>query len=164
MERETESLKVFIVDDDPLFGKAMEAYLHKEVEGVSIYRFQNGETCLHEMYRDPDLILLDYKLDSEFAYAWDGLQILKKINHLNPGMGVVVMSAKESVETAMNCVNQGALDYVVKNETAFGKVKQILLDLKEDVEELNKAERQSSIPGLLGFFVLLLLVLFLFLH
>ncbi|MFI5149352.1 MAG: response regulator [Bacteroidia bacterium] len=164
MENEKESLRVFIVDDDPVFSKAMETYLLNTFKDVEIQCFTNGEACLHELHKEPDLILLDYKLDSEFAYAWDGLQVLKKINSLNPGLSVVVMSAKESVETAMDCINQGAMDYVLKNEKVFEKVKQILMELKVEIEEVNQGEDQGKMPGLLGILILLLLVIFLFLR
>jgi two-component system OmpR family response regulator len=160
METQDE-LKVFIVDDDPLFCAAMQHYLEKEMPDIRLSAFPTGEACLHEMHQDPDIVLLDYRLDSEFEYAWDGLQIMKKIHGLDPGITVVFLSSQENVETAMNCVNEGALDYVVKNEQAFGKVKDIMLGIKDEliVEDNVEISAKNNIPQIIGLVILIVFVI-----
>jgi two-component system response regulator AtoC len=163
MKQNEDVTRVFIVDDDPVFSKALETYLKKEVPNVEVASFSNGESSLHELHRSPDLLLLDYRLDSEFAYAWDGLQILKKINNIDPGLSVVVMSAKESVDTAMNCIKMGAMEYVVKNEQAFPKIKGIVSELKQEIKEEKEEEEleeKSNMPAWLGLLLLLILLIF----
>jgi two-component system OmpR family response regulator len=160
-----EELLVYIVDDDPMFSAALANYLKQELPKIRFASFQNGEACLHEMHRNPDLILLDYRLDSEFQYAWDGLQILKRINSLNPEAKVVILSSNENIEIAMDCVNNGALEYIVKNDKSFFKVKEILLSMSEEFVESKdvKLGVGGHIPQLIGVVLLILLIIVLLL-
>jgi DNA-binding NtrC family response regulator len=160
-----EGLLVYIVDDDPMFIKALETYLMTEFPGIRFVSFPNGEACLHELHKTPDLVLLDYRLDSEFAYAWDGLQILKRINTLSPEIRVVILSSTESVETAMDCINNGAQEYILKNDKAFTKVKDILLEMKDELteEEDVKIDVKQNAPQLIGLVILIIFIIILLL-
>jgi len=128
----TENKLVFIVDDDPVYTKLIHEYLIREVPDVQIKTFPTGEACLHEMFQNPIAIVLDYYLDSEFPYAWTGEQILKKIELSFPSTSVIIISAQESMEVALNCVKQGAREYVIKNEKALSQIKKVLLDIIDD--------------------------------
>jgi DNA-binding NtrC family response regulator len=156
-----EGMLIYIVDDDPMFTKAMETYLMNEFPDIQFVSFPNGEACLHELQKTPDLVLLDYRLDSEFVYAWDGLQILKKINSLSPEIRVVILTSTENVEVAMECIQNGALEYVVKNDKAFEKVKTILLEMKDDLMEETdvKMDVRESAPQLIGLAILIICII-----
>jgi DNA-binding NtrC family response regulator len=156
---------VFIVDDDAMFCKALENYLKNEISGLAIRSFPNGEACLHEMHLNPDVVLLDYRLDSEFPYAWDGLQVLKKIGQLDPGISVVILSAGENLEIAMDCINTGAVEYVVKNEHAFEKVKKVILNLKDEFVDEEAVEKVTSknTPQIIGLVILIIFIIILLL-
>jgi two-component system OmpR family response regulator len=156
-------IRVFIVDDDPVFCKAMEQYLMNEIPDVQLHTFHNGEACLHELSLQPDVVLLDYRLDAEFEYAWDGLQILKKMRSLDPDLPVVFLSSQENVETAMECVNEGALDYLVKNDQVFEKVKDILLAARDELaeEEGIQIDEGKNAPQWIGLAILIIFVIIL---
>jgi two-component system OmpR family response regulator len=162
METENQ-IKVFVVDDDPVFCTALEHYLSNEIPGVQIHTFTNGEACLHEISQQPDVILLDYQLDSEFEYAWNGLQILKKLRNIDPDLPVVFLSSQENVETAMECINEGAIDYLVKNQQVFEKVKNILVSAKDELaeEEGIKVDKGKNAPQWIGLALLIVFVIIL---
>ncbi len=162
METASEVL-IFIVDDDAFFSKALEGYLLNEITGLRIQIFPNGEACLHEMHQNPDLILLDYKLNSEFPYAWDGLQVLKKISQVDPGTPVVILSGGDNLEIAMDCINTGAIEYVIKNEQAFEKVKKVILDIKDEMVDDAAVEKVSSknTPQIIGLVILIIFIIIL---
>jgi DNA-binding NtrC family response regulator len=157
-------LLVYIVDDDPMFKKTMETYLKDEFPNIHSRSFSNGEDCLLEIHNTPDLILLDYKLDSEFPDAWDGLQILKRINKHNPEIGVVIISSSGSVDIIMNCVKNGVLEYILKDKKIFTRVKEILIGLLDDkTEEADiKIDTKRNIPQLIGVAILVVIIIFLF--
>lgn len=128
---------VYVVDDDPVYLKALELFLEKEVPDIQVRTFSTGEACLHEMYSDPDLLILDYYLNTEFRDAWDGMTILKKISWHYPYTTVVMLSSQESIETAMDTINEGAFEYIVKNEKAFLKIKSVILNIEDVIKERN---------------------------
>jgi len=152
---------IFIVDDDPMFLKVLENWLLKEIPDLKIKTFPTGEACLHAMDMNPDMVILDYYLDAEFPYAWNGVEVLKKINSLFPQLPVVIFSAQENIETAMRSLNEGAFEYVSKKEGGFQKIKELVLDISESVE-IENSEKKMDVYKLLSIiFVIILIVLLL---
>jgi two-component system OmpR family response regulator len=126
---------IYIVDDDPVFLKMLQAFLLKEVPGIEIKTFPTGEACMHEMYQNPLAVILDYSLNSEFPYAWNGVQVLKRIDQAFPSANIIIVSSQTKVEVALDCIRQGALEYVMKDEKSFESIKQLLLNLIDDLVE-----------------------------
>ena len=156
---------IYIVDDDPLFCKALEMFLRSTYPALDLVSFSNGEACLHELHKRPDLILLDYKLDSEFGYAWDGMQILNRISSLDPGLPVVILSSCENAEVAMDFISNGAVDYVVKNEKTFPHVRDLLEQMKDELleEEDVPPVKMQQTPQLIGLAILIVFIIILLL-
>jgi DNA-binding NtrC family response regulator len=70
----------------------------------------------------------------------NGLNTMDKIKAVNPGIPVIILSCQDKIEVAVNCMHHGALDYVVKSETAFLRLEQIIETLflhKKMEKELN---------------------------
>jgi two-component system, OmpR family, response regulator len=109
---------IFLVDDDPLFLKSLEIEFTQNTESV-IKTFSTGELCLEHLSENPDVIILDYYLDSVEKHAIDGLETLDKIKQINPGIPVIILSSQDKIEVAVNCMKHQAFDYFVKSETAF---------------------------------------------
>ena len=84
---------------------------------------------------NPFAVVLDYFLNTKFESAWNGIEVLKKILADYPTSNVIVISAQESMELALNCMNSGAIDYVIKNEKAMPEISKILLNLMDDEVE-----------------------------
>ena len=131
----TKEILVFIVDDDPVYLKMLEIFLAKEIADIKIKTFPTGEACLHEMHLNPDILILDYYLNSEFPYAWDGIKVMKKISFSYPYTSIIILSAQQSIETAMETISEGAQEYIVKNEKAFPKIKSSIMNLVEIMNE-----------------------------
>lgn len=55
-------LKIFLVDDDALYLKALEIEFNKHSE-YTIETYATGELCLQNLHHNPDFIILDYFLD-----------------------------------------------------------------------------------------------------
>jgi two-component system, OmpR family, response regulator len=111
-------LKLFLVDDDVLFLKSLEIDFMHDSEFI-IETFVSGELCVASISHQPDVIILDYLLDGTDKSAMNGIQTLDKIKALHPEIPVIMLSAQDSIEVAVNCMHHKAFDYVVKSETAF---------------------------------------------
>lgn len=109
---------LFLVDDDALFLKSLEIDFIDNTESI-IRTFPTGELCLENISQNPDVIILDYYLNSIDRNAINGLETLDRIKTANQSIPVVMLSSQDKIEVAVNCMKHQAFDYIVKSETAF---------------------------------------------
>ncbi|MCF8371574.1 MAG: response regulator [Bacteroidales bacterium] len=130
---------IYLVDDDALFLKSLEIDFLRETK-FTIETFATGEMCLANLSKKPDVIILDYYLDSIDKKAMNGIETLDKIIAKDPDISVVMLSAQDKIDVAIQCMHHQAFDYVVKSETAFLRLKEIIskiLKYKKMEKELN---------------------------
>jgi two-component system, OmpR family, response regulator len=122
---DAEKIRIFLVDDDTVFLKSLEIDFLNTAD-FRIETFVTGELCLQNILHNPDVIILDYFLDGIDKNAMNGIETLDKIKMANPDIPVVMLSAQDKIEVAINCMHHGAIDYVVKSETAFMRLQKII--------------------------------------
>lgn len=133
-ECEVRILTLFIVDDNTTFLKFMEAHLlNKQKEGImevvfQIETFNNGEECLANLHKEPDIILLDYYL-SDGSIGMNGDEVFKQIMAYNPKLKVVMLSGNEEVKIVHELVKMGLRDYIIKDDEMFANLHSVLLDV-----------------------------------
>ena len=132
-------IKLFLVDDDALFLKALEIEFLQHAD-FAIETFATGELCLQHLSKNPDVVILDYHLDGIDKNAMNGLETLDKIKAFNSDIPVVMLSSQDSIDIAINCMHHRAFDYVVKSETSFMRLQKIITSIfsyKKMEKELN---------------------------
>jgi DNA-binding NtrC family response regulator len=121
-------IKIFLVDDDALFLKSMEIEFLRETD-FDIKTFSSGELCLDSLSYHPDIVILDYYLDSINKTAMNGIQTLDKIKSLKSDIEIIMLSSQDKIDVAVSCMHHGAFDYVVKSETAFLRLQRIIINI-----------------------------------
>jgi len=116
---------LFIVDDDALFLKSLEIEFTENTES-DIKSFSTGEECLEHISQNPDVIILDYHLNSVEKNAINGLETLDRIKAVNKEIPVIMLSSQDKIEVAVNCMKHQAFDYIVKSETAFFRLQKAI--------------------------------------
>jgi DNA-binding NtrC family response regulator len=132
-------IKLFLVDDDALFLRSLEIEFLQHAD-FAIETFATGELCLLNLSHDPDVIILDYLLDGMDKNAMNGIAVLDKIKAFNPDIPVVMLSAQDKIDVAINCMHHKAFDYVVKSETAFIRLQKIITT----IFRYNKMEKELN--------------------
>jgi len=140
-------IKVFVVDDDAIYLKLVEIEF-LQYPDFKLETYSTGEICIENLSHAPDLIILDYHLDGIDKNAMNGIQTLDAIKAINPGIPVVMLSAQDKIEVAINCMHHKAFDYIVKNETAFLRLQKVITTIL-DTQKLEESlewymERMSS--------------------
>lgn len=135
-KKTNKKIKLFIVDDDPLYLKALEMSITSNMnnEELMINSFQTGEACLQQMKQKPSIVILDYFLNSKLPYAWDGSTILKHIKRMSPGTKVIMLSSQDSLRVAIDCMENGAYDYISKTQTALVRINNAIKNISGNIE------------------------------
>ena len=118
-------IKLFLVDDDAVFLKLLEIEFHEHGD-FDIETYSTGELCVESLSNKPDVIILDYLLDGVERDVMNGIETLDKIKAFNPEIPVIMLSAQDKIDVAINCMHHRAFDYVVKSETAFVRLQKII--------------------------------------
>ena len=122
---EGNKIKLFLVDDDSVYLKLLEIEFLQHAN-FDIESFATGEICIANLSHNPDVIILDYRLDGVDKTAMNGIETLDKIKAFNPEIPVVMLSSQDKIEVAINCMHHKAADYIVKSETAFLRLQKTL--------------------------------------
>jgi two-component system, OmpR family, response regulator len=122
---------MFVIDDDEIQREMIKDYMVERYR-FKVKTFDNGE----EAYKDieslqPEIIVLDYHLNAHNPTAGNGLEVLKKIKVLSNSSEVVMFSAEDKLDVALNSMRNGAYDYIVKGESAFNKIEKVIDNLGE---------------------------------
>jgi polysaccharide export outer membrane protein len=129
-------LKIFLVDDDAFYLNLLKQHLSNlGCEQISV--FENGTDCLNQLQDNPDVVFLDYSMD-----ALTGIEVLNKIKRNNPNIFVVMISAQDNIQPAVNSLKQGAFDYIEKGDDDQSKIKDVLQRIIE-VKELLDSSKPS---------------------
>lgn len=121
---------IYLVDDDPIYLASLEIDFLQHPE-FKVRLFGTGEQCMEQLHNLPDIIVLDYYLDSVDPNAMNGMKTLDAIKERNPGIPVIILSAQDKIEVAVDCMHHKAFDYVIKNETAFLRIQKIIMSVFE---------------------------------
>ncbi|MBK9319010.1 MAG: response regulator [Bacteroidetes bacterium] len=113
---------VAIIDDDQLMHELLTDYLTSRFSGTVVTHYKTGEEALSENLKGQHLVLLDFHLSSNNHQGKNGLQVLKELCSTYIDLPVIVLSAQDNREIAMNIVKNGAWDYIIKNELAFDRL------------------------------------------
>jgi DNA-binding response OmpR family regulator len=101
-------MKILIVEDEIELLNSIRSYLQKQdfvCEGVENY-FEAEDKIISYKY---DIAILDINLPDG-----NGLDLLKHIKESNPETGVLIVSAKDSLDDKLKGLDLGADDYITK--------------------------------------------------
>jgi len=116
---------IFIVDDDVMLATMLADHLRTTfTHRVEV--FHTGEECLARLSEHPDLVILDYHLNTVVQDAADGLRILEKIKKLDRRVHVIMLSSQTQYGIALQTVQKGAEQYVVKGKDQFDQIDRIV--------------------------------------
>jgi len=117
--------KIFIVDDDEMLTEALSDFLTRKIpHDISI--FHTGEECMQHISEHPDVVILDYYLNSVHKDAANGLEVLEAFHNHMPGTRFIMLSSQESYGTAAQTIQKGAEYYIIKDDDAFQKIADLI--------------------------------------
>ncbi|MCB2146804.1 MAG: FAD-dependent oxidoreductase [Deltaproteobacteria bacterium] len=104
-----QAFRILVVDDESIIRQSLDAWLGDE-EGYTVETAASGPEALEKLAATPfHLMLLDIKMP-----GMDGVTVLEKARIIRPSLNVLMMTAYATVETAVDAMKIGAMDYLIK--------------------------------------------------
>jgi len=127
--------RILAVDDEAIILDSFRKIL--AVAGYSIDTVEKGREALGLLLkRDYDFVFTDLKMPE-----MDGLEVTKAVKHLRPDIDVIVITGYASIETAVETMKYGAMDYVQK---PFTEDELIAFFNKSLIRRKDRIERQMK--------------------
>ena len=142
--------KILIVDDDPAMLESFNVLL--ESWGFEVLQAADAREAKQVVDRnDPDIVISDVVMPEV-----SGIELLRELKAGNPHRPVILITARGSIDMAVEAIKQGARDFLTKPVTDFHKLKALLEDAENDIELRRKTKRlatRAETEGQFGDFV-----------
>ncbi|HIJ60692.1 MAG TPA: sigma-54-dependent Fis family transcriptional regulator [Nitrospirae bacterium] len=103
-----DNFRILIVDDEKSFLLLLERILKDE--GYKVKACDNPEIALKEIDNfHPNLLITDLKMPT-----MDGITLMEKVKELNKETDFLILTAFATVDTAVEAMKKGAIDYLTK--------------------------------------------------
>ncbi len=122
--------KLLVIDDEPAIREGVRRIL--ESESFKVETFANGHSALERIRQESfDLVITDLKMP-----GISGMDVLKSIKEIQPDLPVIFITGYSSVDSAVEVMKLGAVDYIAKPFTPEEMLNTIRLALEQRVVDL----------------------------
>lgn len=158
VEVENPKARILCVDDESVILESFRRIL--VLDGYCIDTVETGKEALGLIQTHSyDFVFTDLKMPE-----MDGLEVTKSVKHLRPDIDVVIITGFATVETAVECMKFGAMDYVqkpftedellefvkkllIKREDRINKTLKPKVHITQMKENLSSSTPEFQIPG-----------------
>lgn len=144
----TKNIKLLLIEDNLADSRLLKELLYDAVPGKHIistaFSAIEGIELLQE--KEFDIILTDLNLPGV-----DGLDIITRIQAVTSKTPIVVLSGQANEDIALQIVQMGAQDYLVKGQGDGHLINRVLdysIERKKDMQELSHIANYDSLTGL----------------
>ncbi len=137
-----ERFGMLIVDDEFSVRDSLYHWFRKD--GYRVAAADSATAALHEMQRESfDVVLLDIKMP-----GMDGMELLHRLRAVAPDTLVIMLTAHGAIETAVEALKCGAVDYLTKpiDPDVLGRAVTKALDQRRLADEADKAHPKPADP------------------
>ena len=141
-------IDIFIIDDNKVYAQTLKGDIETAFDGmpVKVQSFITGEVCIQKFKEEkPQVVILDYHLNSKYPDAADGIEVLDWIKKESPITNVIMLTVDDNIDIALKSFHHGASDYIVKTDTQFSKINYSLLTLFKMLEAKREARRYKNL-------------------
>ncbi|MEI7499060.1 MAG: response regulator [Bacteroidota bacterium] len=126
------SATIFLVEDNEMFAETLSVSLRNQ--GFIVHSFRSGEQMISSWEYDPDIILLDYFIESPLGFAMNGEKILRFIRRITKNLPVVMLTSNSDIGEATSLLKQGAVDFIVKDDDLVPNLEKTLKQILDSVK------------------------------
>ncbi len=137
MENSLEPLNVLVVDDEENIRDGSERVLNSI--GFRVLKASRGIEALNLLSQNKiPIVLLDLKMP-----GMDGMEVLGRIQEIDPSILVIVITGYATVQTAIEAMKQGAYDFIPKPFEP-DQLRMIVRRAQEKIRLIQEAEKLEN--------------------
>jgi two-component system, NtrC family, response regulator HydG len=141
---------LLVIDDEPVVLAVVDRFAHDS--GFQVVTRTDARAALAELQAlKPDAVIVDVKMPEI-----GGLDVLRAILDVDPTCQIILMTGHPSVDTAMEAVKLGALDYISK-PIDFDRLGRLLMGVRKNIERRQRllqvdadVARRLTFYGMIG--------------
>ena len=133
--------KILIIDDERSIRSTLRDIL--EYEKIEVDEAEDGRIGIDKFQKSLyDIVLCDIKMP-----GMDGIEVLDKIQGINPDVPVIMISGHGNIETAVESLKKGAYDYISKPPDLNRLLVSIrnALDRKDLIKETRALKKKAGV-------------------
>ena len=111
--RKQARIRVLVADDQPSILEAVELLL--QPQGIQVDTVRSPQLLLEALGQsDYDVLLIDLNYTRDTTSGKEGLDLLARLQEIDPRLPVIVMTAWGNIDLAVESIKRGARDFIQK--------------------------------------------------
>ncbi len=111
--RKKARIRVLVADDQPSILEAVELLL--QPQGIQVDTVRSPQLLLEALGQsDYDVLLIDLNYTRDTTSGKEGLDLLARLQEIDPRLPVIVMTAWGNIDLAVESIKRGARDFIQK--------------------------------------------------
>ena len=144
---------VFVLDSNVVYQRVTAQYL--QVAGIrSVIVFSDPDKMYLSLKLFPDILITEYLFDKNVIR---GRQILSKVREISPSTDIYFHTAMRDVDTAVDAMHSGAVDYIVKSSTALDELVRKIIKRLQYRDSIGRSKK--SLRRLIGYIGIVVLAM-----
>jgi DNA-binding NtrC family response regulator len=144
--RKNERIRVLVADDQPHILEAVELLL--EPQGIHVDCVRSPQLMLEALGQsDYDVLLIDLNYTRDTTSGQEGLDLLARLQEIDPRLPVIVMTAWGNIDLAVESIKRGARDFIQKpweNERLISLVR-VHAELRQALKRARQLELENRL-------------------
>lgn len=126
-------MKILIIDDEKLIRWSLDKKLKSK--GHIVFQAETGEEGIRTYESNfPDIVFLDNKLP-----GLQGIEVIKKLKSIDEDANIVFMTAHGSIDTAVEAMKLGAVEYLNK-PFSFEEIELLIESILQKINSKNEIQ------------------------
>ncbi|MCH2223409.1 MAG: response regulator [Crocinitomicaceae bacterium] len=133
---------IFIIEDSKIILETIKHILELELE-ARVLPFDSAEAALEKLdIYNPDIILLDYYLDSQDKNNMNGLDFIKRLSLRKKMPFIIMISGQRDKLITTKVLQTGAVNYLSKEDEGF--LDNLVIEIQSNLKTKKIHQKQAK--------------------
>ena len=140
---------ISLIEDNQFYLQGIVSQIKSNIPNIKLSAFSRSSAFLGSLRHNPEIAIVDFNLDDRSEL--EGIELIRELKFKSPNTKIIVLTGEQSISNAVKCLNEGVLDYVIKEDKAIDKIAlEIKVLMKDMLKELEKEALKKRIHFIIG--------------